>query len=253
MSALVGQPLSSCLLGSAPGWPLVLYFHHVHPAIDHYTSLTPAAFTRGLDLVLDAFEPAALESLMDADGTVHRIDRPAVLMTFDDGYADLLDTAVPALAERGVRAVFFVCTDLLGQASADPRASYLSWSDCADLLAAGHSIGSHGRTHRPLTELAVDEAGAEVTESLDALRRQLDITRAVYAYPYGLMRAIPARVAGFAGPVMGFGTVKAAPLPWPAAPRAIRRTYLPTGAEERWEEVIRHWRSGWDHWEGSGR
>lgn len=246
MSTPVRPPLSSCLLGSAPGWPLVLYFHHVHPALSHYTSLTPESFRRGLDLVLGAFEPAALESLVAPDGTVHRADRPSVLLTFDDGYADLLDAAIPALAERGLRAVFFVCTELLGRTSADPRASHLSWSDCADLLAAGHTIGSHGCTHRRLTGLAADEANAEVTDSLAALRRQLDIARAVYAYPYGLMRDIPPQVTGFAGPVLAFSTVKAAPLPWPAAPRAIRRTYLPTGADETWPEVIRQWRAGWD-------
>ena len=35
--------------GSAPGWPLVLYFHHVHPVIDHYTNVRPDQFARGLD------------------------------------------------------------------------------------------------------------------------------------------------------------------------------------------------------------
>lgn len=246
MSPARTHPLDSCWLASAPGWPLILYFHHVHPTLDHYTSLTPDSFVRGLDLVLAAFEPVALESLLSPDGRVCRPDRPAVLMTFDDGYADLLDAAVPALAERAVPAVFFVCTRLLGRSSAEPRHNYLSWPECADLLAAGHVIGSHGCTHRQLTGLGTAEIEEEVAGSLGNLRRRLGLDRAVYAYPYGLAGEIPVAVEGFAGPVTAFGTVKARPLPWPQAPRAIRRTYLPAGADATWPELVGHWRATWE-------
>lgn len=77
--------------------------------------------------------------------------------------------------------------------------------------------------------------------SLADLRHRLGAATAAYAYPYGLMTEIPAQIDGFAGPVTGFSTVKAPPLPWPQAPRAIRRTYLPTGAEETWPELVCHW------------
>src|SRR4051812_35195470 len=35
-------------VGAAPGWPVVLYFHHVRPDLRHYTSVTPSAFDRAL-------------------------------------------------------------------------------------------------------------------------------------------------------------------------------------------------------------
>src|SRR4051812_27777456 len=46
-------------VGSAPGWPVALYFHHVHPDIRHYTAVTPAAFDRALDQLGDRFRPLA--------------------------------------------------------------------------------------------------------------------------------------------------------------------------------------------------
>jgi peptidoglycan/xylan/chitin deacetylase (PgdA/CDA1 family) len=231
--------------GSAPGWPLVLYFHHVHPDIGHYTSLTPDSFARGLDVVLRHFTPADLQALRSPAGRFALPDRPTVLFTFDDGYRDLLDHAVGPLAQRGIRAVFFVCTRLLGQRSADPRADYLDWDECAALRDAGHLVASHGLTHTPLDRLDPSAVRAEVGDSLGELRDRLGLNAAVYAYPYGIEVPVPAKVPRL-GPLLGFGSVKAPPRPWTEAPLSVRRTYLPTGGNSGWDALARGWRAGWE-------
>ena len=235
----------SPIYSSAPGWPLVLYFHHVTSGLDHYTNISPDAFRYGLDLVLSCFIPVSYENLTDADGSFTVPDEPAVLLTFDDGYSDLLDAAVPALAERGVKALFFLCTSLLGQRSADPQDSYLSWAEARDLAGAGHSIGSHGRTHRPLTQLPPDSARHEVAGSLGDLKARLGIERPVYAYPYGKVSPLPGPIEGFSGQLTAFGTVKSPSAPWSRYRTAIRRTYLPTGDEDNWEGLVARWRENW--------
>lgn len=232
---------------SAPGWPLVLYFHHVHPTYQHYTSLRPESFVRGLDLVLDHFASVSLGDLLRADGTFSAPPlTPSVLFTFDDGYADLLEVAISALQSRGVSATFFVCTGLLGQRSTDPAGDHLSWSQVGELAAAGHTIGSHGVTHRPLTDLSPDEIDHEVRDSLTQLRERAGVTLPTYAYPYGIPAPIPRRIDGFAGEITAFGTVKAPARAWTEAPQAIRRVYLPTGADERWPGIVNEWRRGWE-------
>jgi peptidoglycan/xylan/chitin deacetylase (PgdA/CDA1 family) len=233
-------------VASAPGWPVVAYFHHVHPGLGHYTSLTPDAFARGVDLLLDRFELLTINDVFGLDGSLRVPARPSALLTFDDGYADLIDHALPVLEARDVRATFFVCTHLLGRRSADPRGNHLSWSDCAGLLDGGHSVASHGQTHRPLSELAPEEASTEVIGSLALLRERLGVGRPAYAFPYGLSAPVPSEVPGFAGPLTAFGTVKAAPQPWPAARTAIRRTYLPTGEDDTWPSVVAGWRAGFE-------
>lgn len=232
-------------VGSAPGWPLVLYFHHVQPAIDHYTNLTPASFRRGLDLLLRFFEPVdpgalRAETVRSFPGT-----RPRMLLTFDDGYRDLLADAVPILNARGVKAIFFICTRLLGERSDDPREDYLSWDDCERLRDAGHLVASHGLTHTPLDRLTAVEAAHQVTGSLAELRHRLRLHSAVYAYPYGIEAPVPASVDGL-GPLLAFGSVKAAPRPWTEAPLSVRRTYLPADGEQDWDELVRGWRAGWE-------
>ena len=238
--------MMSILHSSAPRWPLVVYFHHVSPVVDHYTSLTPDSFRRGVEVILESFAPTGFDEIACADGSFSVPDRPAVLFTFDDGYADLLDDAVAELDSRGVRAVFFVCTELVGRRSAEPRESYLSWPELADLAAAGHTIGSHGRTHRALTGLPEAEARREVTDSLADLRARLRIKYPAYAYPYGLVRPLPDRIDGFSGPLTAFGTVKSDPDDWAAAPRAIRRVYLPADDEAAWPGLVGQWRRNWE-------
>ena len=57
---------------------------------------------------------------------------------------------------------------------------------------------------------------------------------------------VPERVPGFAGGLTAFGSVKAVPRPWPDGRHDIRRTYLPTGADETWPELVDHWRTVWE-------
>lgn len=229
--------------GSAPGWPLVLYFHHVHPVIDHYTNVRPDQFARGLDLVLSAFDAADPVALL-TPGRLVPPDRPTVLLTFDDGYRDLLTNAVGALNERGVKAVFFVNTGLVGQHDDDPRTDFLDWEHCRELAADGHLVASHGVDHTPVDTMTGAEAERQVVDSLAELRRRVGTPQAVYAYPYGIQAHLPAHIDGF-GPLLAFGSVKAAPRPWDGAPLSIRRTYLPSDDENAWPALVGAWLNAW--------
>ncbi|WP_084963700.1 polysaccharide deacetylase family protein [Thermoactinospora rubra] len=228
----VPEQVARAVQGSAPGWPLVLYFHHVHPDLDHYTSLTPRAFAHGLETVLEHVGPALDPAELDGPPP----DRPTVLITFDDGHRDTLDHAVPILDELGVKALFFVIAE-----RADAGGDALTWAELADLRRAGHRIGSHTLTHRKLPELPPDEQRREITGSLAVLEDRLGVQAPPLAYPYGLPPTAPVVPPH----TLAFGTVKADPVPWTRAPHAIRRTYLPVGHEPSWPALCRDWRHQW--------
>jgi len=248
----MGRPVTRALsdpgLGSAPGWPLVLYFHHVNPLVEHYTALRPDDFRRGLETVLERVGPAV------DPGTVgpgfQPPDEPSVLVTFDDGYRDTLTLAAPALAEFDVRVLLFCTTGRLDRASTanpanraalPPRESYLTWPEARRLAAAGHVLSAHTHTHRKLTELDPATARREVDDSLRRVAEQTGRTPRTFAYPYGLVptpRPVPPTA-------VGFGTVKSAPEPWSQHPHDIRRTYLPVGDTDRWPALASEWREQW--------
>ena len=113
-------------------------------------------------------------------------DRPIVL-TFDDGYDDNYQAALPVLLRQGMRASFFVVTGKMGQPG------YLSWPQAAKMRDQGMEIGSHTVHHYTLTEINLKEMERELRGSRLMLESNLSITKAVFANPFG--ETAPAVVA----------------------------------------------------------
>ncbi|MUN40935.1 polysaccharide deacetylase family protein [Actinomadura sp. NEAU-AAG5] len=245
---MVSEPSRTSLfpppqVGSAPGWPVVLYFHHVDPDIRHYTSVTPAAFDAALARLGERFAalaPEAVDGVLGGGGH----PGPSCLVTFDDGYADVFEHALPIMERRGWRAVHFVSVDLVGTVEEHPVRGplrHMTWDDLAELQRRGHVVASHASTHRPFSGLGAQEVRREVDRARSVLAERLPGARDWLAYPFGEPPRDP--VAGL--PPLCFGSVKAPALAWDAAPREIRRTYLPADEQGQWESCMTEWRRAW--------
>lgn len=126
-------------------------------------------------------------------------------LTFDDGYADFVDHALPVLRRHGCGATLFVLPGRLGGDNAwdplGPRRPLLTADGIRRAAEAGVEIGSHGLTHVDLT--AADDLAlkAEVVESRAAVEELTGTAAAGFCYPYGTVdqRAVDAvRDAGYA-------------------------------------------------------
>jgi peptidoglycan/xylan/chitin deacetylase (PgdA/CDA1 family) len=126
----------------------------------------------------------------------YRTDAPlpprSVLITFDDGYRDALENALPVLSEQGYPAVMFVPIGYVDGARRLPHEKRLAvrglvnrtldWGELGELEAGGIRIESHGISHRPLAELEIDDAACEIT--LSKLRLEERLGRPVEAFAY---------------------------------------------------------------------
>lgn len=108
-----------------------------------------------------------------------------VLVTFDDGFADLATTALPTLRRYGITATAYVITSGLGTVRSDEAGPALDWDQLAGLRANGVEVGSHSHTHRPLDLLSALEAFREVSLSKQVLEDGLREHVSSFAYPYG--------------------------------------------------------------------
>jgi peptidoglycan/xylan/chitin deacetylase (PgdA/CDA1 family) len=115
----------------------------------------------------------------------------ALLLTFDDAYADLQSAVLPALRNRGIPAVTFAVAGQIGGTNAWDRgigASSLPLLDADGLRNAarrGVEIGSHTVSHRRLPQVPADELSDELAGSAAQLEA-LGLPRPrVLAYPHG--------------------------------------------------------------------
>lgn len=106
-------------LSRRPGL-LVLTYHRIgepasSPLYDHVFSASPAAFVAQVQMVRERYHVVGLEEALAAVDKGFAFKRPTVLVTFDDGYRDNFDLALPILADLGVPATFFLPTSFLDQ------------------------------------------------------------------------------------------------------------------------------------------
>jgi peptidoglycan/xylan/chitin deacetylase (PgdA/CDA1 family) len=171
----------------------VLMYHKVNDLWPNPTSVPTAVFAQQMALLGElGYTPVSLDAVRDY--YLHRRPLPerAVLITFDDGYRDNLENALPILQRHGYPAVVFVPVAYLDGGRPLPHEEPLRllgvqnetvrWEDLAALEAGGVRVESHGIGHRPLSEL--DPAAAAREIAISKLRLEERLGREVEAYAF---------------------------------------------------------------------
>jgi peptidoglycan/xylan/chitin deacetylase (PgdA/CDA1 family) len=129
--------------------------------------------------------------------TVERLASPEALkgelsITFDDGYADNAELAVPVLKRWNLPATFFVSTGFMGtqeqtdwDVEANVQSRWMSWAQVAGLRDHGHEIGSHTVSHANLGELQSADVTSELRRSIEHLSQRIGVVPKHFAVPYG--------------------------------------------------------------------
>jgi len=186
----------------------ILCYHRIaedpNPALAEF-AMRPDDFRGQMRWLRDhGWTVISLMDMLDAFDTGRTLHK-AVALTFDDGYQDLLDQALPILQEFGYPATAFVVTDLFGR-SAEWDAKYggemaplANLDDIKALEAAGWEIGHHTRTHPALTELDDEQLEDEIAGGKRDLETALGHPVQTFAYPYGIHDIRVRRAAKRAG------------------------------------------------------
>jgi peptidoglycan/xylan/chitin deacetylase (PgdA/CDA1 family) len=110
-------------------------------------------------------------------------------LTFDDGYRDFLECALPILDRYNFTATAFVVAGRLGGKSVwatdDPRKALLTAEEVRSVAAAGVEIGSHGLRHVSLPSAADGDLASEVSESRRILQEVSGQEVRGFCYPFG--------------------------------------------------------------------
>jgi peptidoglycan/xylan/chitin deacetylase (PgdA/CDA1 family) len=246
----------------------VLLYHRVAEDADNPWSITNAAFRRQLDWLRSNVE---LISLAEAQRRLEHGEsfQPSAVITFDDGYAENCDHALPLLIEWKVPCAYFVSTGHILEGRPFPhdvaRGRPLPVNTVAELRRisdAGIEIAAHTRTHPNLGNLREparlrDEIIDATKDLEDAVGKPIEYFAFPFGYPdnlteegLGLIREY-----GFRGFCSAYGGLN---FPWSdhfhlkrfgpgesllqvrnwvsGDPRMIRRTH----GQPRWGQLLGH-------------
>lgn len=135
-----------------------------------------ANFERQLRFYADHFESAGMERLRSVlGGGRHR--RPAIAITFDDGYRSNYDVAAPLLEKHGFTGWFFVSSGRLRDLGVDGRTidgedadAFMSSAELRNLIRRGHVVGCHTHSH---VRLKHDWGDERLYDEIVASRKRL--------------------------------------------------------------------------------
>jgi len=188
-----------------PGLRILMY-HRVRAASAYdQLSVHPDRFERQMAALRRSGPVLPLDAALDSmqRGAIHE---PIFAVTFDDGYLDNLQVALPILQAHAIPATIFVTVAFCDQSTRHPRYAdepgrlHLDWDEVREL--AGHvgiSIGSHTLTHPHLPRLAASDAQREIAESRLRIQAQTGRPVAHFCYPSGDLREREAQLARSAG------------------------------------------------------
>ncbi len=199
-----------------PYIPILLY-HQVSDvplAKDPFgLAVTPTQFAIQMnDLRRRGYSGISMEDLALARRGKRALPPRAVAITFDDGYQDNLDNALPVLQACGFSATVFVVASRVGQMSDwygqrdELAAPLMDWDGLAKMRAEGICIGSHTSTHAQLDQLGVEEAHSEIGHSRQLIETSLGCSCQVLSYPYERFTASTLKIAEECGYLAACGS-----------------------------------------------
>ena len=183
----------------------ILLYHRVADDRRDPLALSPARFRAQMELLASTGYRAA--DLLEALALLDAGDLPprTVALTFDGGFADVRDAALPVLASLGFRATVFVTTAVTEGERSFPwyegeQPLVLGWDEVARLDREGTlRFEAHTVTHPSLPALDDEDAWSEIVESRAELTERLGRAVTAFAYPAGLFGERERRLVREAG------------------------------------------------------
>lgn len=169
----------------------ILMYHYVRTPpsmrtdlLGYKLSVSPADFAEQIEwLALNAFHPVDFNDVRAYFAGTQPLPAKPVVITLDDGYADLYTTAYPILAAHAFKAVAYIVSGFVGQ----PR--YVTAGQVVELDRNGIEIASHTVDHANLARSSFASTMRELVDSKRWLEHLLGHPVLDFAYPSGQFNA----------------------------------------------------------------
>ena len=120
------------------------------------------------------------------------ITKKKFIITFDDGYENLITNVFPVLKKLEFSATCFVVTNMLNKYNVwdENRSDYkkmklMNIDQIYEWVSNGFEIGSHTKDHLNLTSLDINKKKEQIIDSKNFINQSLGIKITSFAYPFG--------------------------------------------------------------------
>jgi peptidoglycan/xylan/chitin deacetylase (PgdA/CDA1 family) len=153
----------------------------------------PFLYTRTEEFAqqLTALRAGGLQAARLDEMTAAKNSAGKFVVTFDDGFRNVLELGLDVLSRHQVPAIQFIVADFVGKqndwdiAKGDSAEALMDAAQIKDWLAAGHEIGSHSFRHRNLKRSSDAEAREEIFRSKKMLEDTFGVEVRHFCYPFG--------------------------------------------------------------------
>lgn len=166
----------------------ILMYHHITDVpttnlLDLSLTVTTAHFIQQLNyLKAHGYHTITFNQMFAALYYGGPLPAHPIILTFDDGYQDAYQYALPILQAHGFSGMFYIVTGFVG------AKSYITWPEIRSMLAAGMQIGSHTIHHVNIGSTLMyspQQAQHELQASQSLLQQNLGILIQQFCYPSG--------------------------------------------------------------------
>lgn len=174
------------------GWVRFPYYHHVFDD-------ERAGFEQHLRYFKSIADVISLDDALELMAGDTPINGRYICITFDDGFKNWTENALPILKGADAVAAFFVATDYIGTDvdadrekllkfydSGDKLMEFMTWNDCRTLQDAGMIVGSHSVHHVHLSDIDDDAARMELVSSKKMIEDELEKSCDHFCCPFGV-------------------------------------------------------------------
>ncbi|MGH9210712.1 MAG: polysaccharide deacetylase family protein [Acidimicrobiales bacterium] len=181
---------------------VVLIYHRVGGGARSEIDLPAAEFERQMAWLAESGRVIGVDDAVDVLDAPEAADPsdlslvPAlnpVVVTFDDGTADLAEVALPILVRYEVPATVYLATRHIDEQIPWPAGGVpLSWTGAQEMVASGMiTVGSHTHSHALMDRLSPDDAADELGRSKQLIEDKLGVAAQHFAYPKAVAPTSP--------------------------------------------------------------
>jgi peptidoglycan/xylan/chitin deacetylase (PgdA/CDA1 family) len=175
------------------GQRVILMYHGISKR-PNFNCITASQFQEQLSWLKEKYSVVPLSVLVEnimPPSSLNTSNLAAI--TFDDGYVNFTELALPVLQKYKLHATAFVPTGKVGYyndwdkgMSGFHKMEIMSYSELRQLPREVVEIGSHGISHMPLDRLPYNEIEKEIVQSRVEIEQNIGKAVQFFAFPFGV-------------------------------------------------------------------